>query len=89
VSDAMIETETAGVELGAGEAVPVRDTALPAIYAEITRRLNPHRRHRSCPRAVKRARHNSYRIKKRDEPASIRHDGPATIRHHTVNPRAA
>jgi hypothetical protein len=49
VSDAMIETETAGVELGAGEAVPVRDTALPAIYAEITRRLNPHRRHRSCP----------------------------------------
>ena len=56
------------------------DTALPTIYAEITRKLNPRRRHRSCPRAVKRARHNSYRVKKRDEPASIRHDGPATIR---------
>jgi hypothetical protein len=38
---------------------------------------------------VKRARHNSYRVKKPDEPASFRHDGPATIHIHVLNPRAA
>ena len=51
--------------------------------------LIPNRRERTCPRAVKRARHNSYRVKKPDEPASIRHDGPATIRLHMIKPRAA
>jgi hypothetical protein len=49
----------------------------------------PPRRDRTCPRAVKRARHNSYRVKKPGEPASTRHDGPATIRLHALNPRAA
>ena len=42
--------------------------------------LIPERRERTCPRAVKRARHNSYRVKKPDEPASIRHNRPATIK---------
>jgi hypothetical protein len=43
------------------------------------RNLNPPRRHRTCPRAVKRARHNSYRVKKPADTASIRHDGPPAI----------
>ena len=50
--------------------------------ADITRRrnLNPRRRHRSYPRVVKRARHNSYRVKRPAADTGIRHDGPATIR---------
>jgi hypothetical protein len=49
--------------------------------ADITRRrnLNPRRRHRSYPRVIKRARHNSYRVKRPGD-IGIRHDGPATIR---------
>jgi len=49
--------------------------------ADITRatHLNPARRHRTCPRAVKRSRHNAYRVKKPAD-KNIRHDGPATIR---------
>ena len=66
-----------------------RHTALPKIHAEITCKAQPRRRHRTCPRSVKRTRHNSYRVKKRDEPASTRHTGPATIRLHTLNPHAA
>jgi hypothetical protein len=57
--------------------------------AEIAGKPNPARRHRTCPRTVKRARHNSYRVKKPDEPASIRHDGPATIHIYKLQPRAA
>jgi hypothetical protein len=61
--------------------------------ADITRprNLNPKRRHRTYPRVVKRARHNSYRVK-RPSDIGIRHDRPPTIRlanlgsHH---PRAA
>ena len=52
---------------------------MPQILTEITHRPNPQRRDRSCPRAVKRARHNSYPVKKPGQPASIRHPGPATI----------
>jgi hypothetical protein len=37
------------------------------------------RRHRTYPRVVKRARHNSYRVKKSGD-TGMRHDGPATIR---------
>ncbi|HEX7460899.1 MAG TPA: hypothetical protein VF317_01840, partial [Dermatophilaceae bacterium] len=44
---------------------------------------------RTCPRAVKRARHNNYRVKKPGEPASIRHTRAATIMLHSLNPRAA
>jgi hypothetical protein len=51
--------------------------------------INPRRRHRTSPRAVKRARHNNYRVKKPGEAASTRHDGPATIHIHHATPRAA
>ena len=49
--------------------------------ASITRNKNlkPRRRHRTYPRVVKRARHNSYRVKKPGD-TGIRHHGPATIR---------
>ena len=52
--------------------------------AEITspRHLNK-RRERSYPRVVKRARHNSYRVKKPGQHGT-RHDAPATIE--LVNP---
>ena len=48
--------------------------------ADITRKRNltPRRRHRTYPRVVKRARHNSYRVKKPGD-TGTRHDGPATI----------
>ena len=41
--------------------------------------LNPGRRHRTYPRVVKRARHNSYRVKRPGDHGT-RHTGPATIR---------
>jgi hypothetical protein len=49
--------------------------------ADITRKrnLNPRRRHRTYPRVVKRARHNSYRVKKPGDTGTS-HDSPATIR---------
>ena len=55
--------------------------------AEITaaRSLNPPRRNRTYPRVVKRARHNSYRVKRPGD-HGIRHDNPATIK--LVNPRS-
>jgi hypothetical protein len=48
--------------------------------AGITRKnhLNPKRRHRTYPRVVKRARHNSYRVKRPGDHGT-RHCGPATI----------
>lgn len=46
------------------------------------RKLNT-KRERSYPRVVKRARHNSYRVKKPGQ-HGIRHDTPATIKF--VNP---
>jgi hypothetical protein len=50
---------------------------LAQVSADITssRHLNPARRHRTCPRAVKRGRRNSYRVKKPGD-KNIRHDGP-------------
>jgi hypothetical protein len=42
------------------------------------RHLNPVRKDRTYPRVVKRARHNSYRVKRRTD-HGIRHDHPATI----------
>jgi hypothetical protein len=62
---------------------------LPKHLTDIADLLIPPRRDRDCPRAVKRARHNSYRVKKPGEMASVRHNGPATIRLHILNPRAA
>lgn len=43
-----------------------------------TKHLNAKRRHRTCPRVVKRARHNSYRVKRPGDHGA-RHNGPATI----------
>jgi hypothetical protein len=61
--------------------------------ADITRprNLNPKRRHRTYPRVIKRARHNSYRVK-RPSDTGTRHDRPPTIRLanlSTPNPRTA
>jgi len=36
------------------------------------------RRHRTYPRVVKRARHNSYRVKRATDTGTT-HDGPATV----------
>jgi hypothetical protein len=49
--------------------------------ADITqpRNLNPRRRDRSCPRVVKRARHNSYPVKKPAD-TGTRYHGPPTVR---------
>jgi hypothetical protein len=48
--------------------------------ADITRKqnLNPPRRHRTYPRAIKRARHNSYRVKRPGDHGT-RHGWPPTI----------
>ena len=62
---------------------------MPGHLAKIARLLIPKRRKRTSPRAVKRARHNNYRVKRPDEPASIRHDRPPTINLHAVHPRAS
>lgn len=51
--------------------------ALHDAVAEILHRPNPLRRHRTGPRVIKRARHNSYRVK-RPKDQNIRHPGPAT-----------
>jgi hypothetical protein len=64
---------------------------LAQVMAAITAKanLNPPRRHRTCPRAVKRGRHSTYRVKKPGD-KNIRHDGPATIRlANPVKPQAA
>ncbi|MGW3985341.1 hypothetical protein [Streptomyces mirabilis] len=59
---------------------------LAGVHADITRKkhLNPRRRHRSYPRVIKRARHNSYRVK-RDGDTGTCHQAPPTI--HLVNAR--
>jgi hypothetical protein len=48
--------------------------------ADITspRHLSPARRNRSYPRMIKRARHNSYRVKRPGD-TGIRHPGPAAV----------
>ena len=50
------------------------------MLADITtrRNLNPQRRHRTYPRVIKRARHNSYRVKTRTD-IGTRHARPPTI----------
>ena len=49
--------------------------------ADITspRNLNPARRHRSYPRVIRRARHNSYRVK-RPSDIAVTHTSPPTIK---------
>ncbi len=53
---------------------------LAKVKREITthRHLHHARRHRSYPRVVKRARHNSYRVKQPSD-TGTRHAGPPTI----------
>ena len=51
------------------------------------RNLNPERRHRTCPRVVKRARHNSYRVKRAGD-QGIRHAGPPTIKLANLQPHS-
>jgi hypothetical protein len=55
--------------------------------ADITRNkhLNPRRRHRTYPRVVKRARHNSYRVKRATDHGT-RHARPATIKLVNLSP---
>jgi hypothetical protein len=57
-----------------------RHRAIAAVMDDITKakNLNPPRRERTYPRVVKRARHNSYRVKRPGDHGTC-HDGPATI----------
>jgi hypothetical protein len=57
-----------------------REHVLAAVRADITRKqdLNPKRRYRTYPRVVKRARHNSYRVKRPGDEGT-RHSQPPTI----------
>ena len=64
------------------------DRVLPHVLAEITRKTNPERRERSYPRVVKRARHNSYRVKRPGD-TGTRHTGPPTTNIRALNHRVA
>jgi len=76
----------------AGFSPPEQARAAPGrVMADTTRNknLNPGRRHRTCPRAIKPGRHNAYRVKRPGD-KNMRHDGPATIRlANPVKPQAA
>jgi hypothetical protein len=56
--------------------------------ADITspRNLNPDRRHRSYPRVARRARHNSYRVKRPGD-TGTRHTRPPAIRLVNLRPQ--
>jgi hypothetical protein len=56
-----------------------QERILATVMADITRKkhLNPERRHRTYPRVIKRARHNSYRVQRPGDHGT-RHSGPAT-----------
>jgi hypothetical protein len=58
-----------------------QERILATVMADITRNkhLNPERRHRTYPRVIKRARHNSYRAGRPGDHGT-RHSGPATIK---------
>lgn len=57
-----------------------QERVIVALKRDITRgkHLNPRRRDRSYPRVIKRARHNSYRVKRPGD-VGVRHEGPAVI----------
>lgn len=57
------------------------------VFTEILDKPKPERRMRTCPRVVKRARHNSYRVK-RSADASITHASPPTIKLEGLPPAA-
>ncbi len=50
-----------------------------AAVAEMLERLNPQRRMRTCPRVIKRARHNTYRVKRPGD-VGITYTSPPTIK---------
>ncbi|ETA00131.1 hypothetical protein ThrDRAFT_04086 [Frankia casuarinae] len=52
--------------------------ALREIFTEIIEQLNPVRRHRTYPRAIRRGRHSAYRVK-RPTDTGIRHDQQSKI----------
>jgi hypothetical protein len=58
-----------------------QERILATVMADITRtkHLNPRRRHRTYPRVIKRARHNSCRVKRPGDHGT-RHSSPATIK---------
>ena len=64
-----------------------QERILAKVMADITRKkhLNPRRRHRTYPRVIKRARHNSYRVKRQGKPAGTSPQ-PATG-NHSAQPR--
>ena len=64
------------------------DRVLPHVLAEVTGKVNPERRDRSYPRVVKRARHNSYRVKRPGD-TGTRHADPPTINIRALNHRVA
>ena len=64
------------------------NNALPHVLADITHKINPGRRDRSCPRTIKRARHNSYRVKRPND-RNTRHHRPPTINIRGITPTAA
>ncbi|HEX4099229.1 MAG TPA: transposase domain-containing protein [Pseudonocardiaceae bacterium] len=89
-SHAVVGAEIGGIAgKGAGEQSLARRTfppdqqehVLAALRANITRKqnLNLARRHRTYPRVVKRARHNSYRVKRAGD-RGICHAGPPVIK---------
>ena len=53
--------------------------ATAAVFAEMLERLNPKRRMRTCPRVIKRARHNTYRVKRPGD-VGITYTSPPTIK---------
>jgi len=73
----------------ANPASPLNSSNVPRTRSGhvITRRknLNPPRRDQTYPRVVKRARHNSYRVKRPGDHGT-RHDGPATIKPVNLSP---
>jgi hypothetical protein len=62
--------------------------SLAAVIADITspHNLNPARRLRSYPRVIRRARHNSYRVKRPGD-TDTRYHGPPTIRLVSLRPQ--
>jgi hypothetical protein len=65
-----------------------RERLLAAVMADTTSpsNLNPRRRHRSYPRVIRRARHNSYRVKR---PGDTRHPLPRAAHNQAGQPPLA
>ena len=53
--------------------------ATAAAFAEMLERLSPKRRMRTCPRVIKRARHNTYRVKRPGD-VGVTYTSPPTLK---------